>query len=263
MESYPGDYWYVSNGGDTVCGFYMIGLPSQLVELEFMEFDIDCDHGGLLAVVDGWETQMQYFPGEYDSPLPMEERYKTYCGKNTPSKTILASQNVALLQFRIPKAGQGFRLFARFLKNPEPCNVMSLFGEGTYTLRNYGSRSNCSVSFLYPETIQLVEVDVGMTSEVAAPFRETGVVAKCKKRGMSDYLEVRGGQGLDPLLMGLVTDVCGLDSTAGSVTHRVGCSHTVVRLVSGGSYYNSVTFTYRTLSPAEMTPAVFTGCLLN
>ena len=50
MGSIPGEYRYESTGGDTVCGFYLIGLPNQLVEIEFVDFDISCKDGGLLAV---------------------------------------------------------------------------------------------------------------------------------------------------------------------------------------------------------------------
>ncbi len=50
MESFSGDYWYASPGSDVVCGLYLIGLSDQLVGISFLEFDIDCKGGGLLAV---------------------------------------------------------------------------------------------------------------------------------------------------------------------------------------------------------------------
>ena len=50
MESLPGEYWYESAGGSTVCGFYLIGLADQVIEIEFLDFDISCEDGGLLAV---------------------------------------------------------------------------------------------------------------------------------------------------------------------------------------------------------------------
>ncbi len=50
MESLPGEYVYKSKGDEDVCGMYIIGLPHQLIEINFDYFDIACDSGGLLAV---------------------------------------------------------------------------------------------------------------------------------------------------------------------------------------------------------------------
>lgn len=71
----------------------------------------------LLQVVDGWEAQGQFFPSEFDTSVVMEERYKTYCGDSLPSGTFISSQNVALIQFRIPTPGQGFAVAINFIKN--------------------------------------------------------------------------------------------------------------------------------------------------
>ena len=70
-------------------------------------------------MVDGWETEGQFFPSDQDHRLPMEERYQTYCGQDKPGMLFLASQNAALLQFRIPVRGQGFRVLVHFIENPE------------------------------------------------------------------------------------------------------------------------------------------------
>ena len=72
----------------------------------------------LLQVVDGWETQGQFFPSDDDHPLPFEMRYRTYCGNNAPT-VFVSSQNVALVQYRIPVKGQGFRVNIKLLNNEE------------------------------------------------------------------------------------------------------------------------------------------------
>ena len=68
-----------------------------------------------LQFVDGWEAQGQFFPSEFDSPMTMDQRYLTYCGDHKPKRVIMASQNVALLQFRVPHKGHGFRFSLKFV----------------------------------------------------------------------------------------------------------------------------------------------------
>ena len=50
MESFPGEYYYISPGNFEVCGFYLIGFHDQRIKVDFLDFDIDCSKGGLLAV---------------------------------------------------------------------------------------------------------------------------------------------------------------------------------------------------------------------
>lgn len=38
---------------------------------------------------------------------------------------------------------------------------------------------------------------------------------QCKKLGSEDYVEVRGGDGLDPSMMSVAEDFCGMDSVPG------------------------------------------------
>ncbi|UYV60578.1 CRHBP [Cordylochernes scorpioides] len=59
---------------------------------------------------------------------------------------------------------------------------------------------------------------------------------------MRDYVEIRGGSGLDPARMALAEDFCGTDSIPGKNALEVSCSNTAIRLVSSGDYENSVTF---------------------
>ena len=50
MQSMPGELSYTSQGSEDVCGLYLIGLPNQVIEIEFLDFNVRCDTGGLLAV---------------------------------------------------------------------------------------------------------------------------------------------------------------------------------------------------------------------
>lgn len=50
MESQPGELQYVSDGTTDVCGLYLIGQPDQVVEIAFLEFNVKCETGGIIAV---------------------------------------------------------------------------------------------------------------------------------------------------------------------------------------------------------------------
>ena len=50
MQTTPGELTYTSEGSEEVCGLYLIGMPDQIVEIEFLDFNVRCDTGGLLAV---------------------------------------------------------------------------------------------------------------------------------------------------------------------------------------------------------------------
>lgn len=50
MESQSGELQYVSDGNTEVCGLYLIGAPEQIVEIAFLDFDVKCSNGGVVAV---------------------------------------------------------------------------------------------------------------------------------------------------------------------------------------------------------------------
>lgn len=58
MESFPGQLSYVSDGTQDTCGLYLISEPDQLIEVTFVDFDVKCETGGLLAVS---EILQQFF----------------------------------------------------------------------------------------------------------------------------------------------------------------------------------------------------------
>lgn len=199
----------------------------------------------IVSAVDGWEMNQEFFPSPVDHELSLEERYKTYCGIHRPSKVYVASQNVALIQHLIPVAGQGFKVKVKFVNTPQPCNVVSSTDSGIYTLKNYGSRRNCSVSIIYPELVELASVDVGVTSKEKVVVADFGITNKCMTSNGADYVEIMGGNSFELTPEERREVVCGMKSNTGAVDTVVGCQHTVVRLVSSGKFYNTATFSYR------------------
>nr|XP_042908800.1 corticotropin-releasing factor-binding protein [Parasteatoda tepidariorum] len=264
VKSEEGVYLYSSPGLTQVCGFYVIADPHHTVHFTFHEFKISCEKGGLLSVVDGWELNGQFFPGIEDHPKASENRFTEYCGvENRPWKTLETSQNIGLLEFRIPVKEEGFIVAVEFRPNPKPCNAVLQQPSGVYTLRNYGEKVNCTMSIIFPETFHILASSVGhqsMPKTGRTMDVETGIVKKCKNRGLEDYVEVRGGDGLDPGMMTVAEDFCGLDSLPGRSSVDVACGNSAVRLVSSGMFENSVTVSFNLLmdwgSPSLVCPTL-------
>lgn len=138
------------------------------------------------------------------------------------------------------------------------CNVLIQVPHGSYTIQNFGRKINCSVSILFPSTLTLTHLNVvvkdGSNSSTEQEIREDekGAILQrqCSSRGLDDYVEIRGGHDLDPMFMATYNDYCGIfpdvvqDSNATARQPRVdvGCGNTVMRLVSSGTQYNSVSF---------------------
>ena len=91
--------------------------PSQVIEFQFLDFDVSCFNGGLLSVIDGWELNGQFFPSEKDHMLTREERYTEFCGDKVPYTKFVTEQNVGLIEFRIPRKNEGFRVKVIFHDN--------------------------------------------------------------------------------------------------------------------------------------------------
>lgn len=123
VKTEEGTYSFTSTGSAIdICGLYVISEPDHVVEFEFDDFDVSCPGGGLLSVVDGWELNGQFFPGTQDHPIPRHQRYHEFCGAAKPWKAFRMSQNVGLLEFRIPARGEGFTVRVRFHENPKRKN---------------------------------------------------------------------------------------------------------------------------------------------
>ncbi|XP_064472012.1 corticotropin-releasing factor-binding protein-like [Ornithodoros turicata] len=248
QKSREGEYTFVSTGSDNVCALYVSADPDYVIELQILRFDISCTKGGLLTVFDGWEHSGQFFPSPEDHPKPMDQRFAEYCGPIKPRKPFATSQNVGAILYRVPTRGNYFSVLVTFRRNPKRCNVFlnPLSTSPVYTIRNYGRRVNCSAVFIYPMNLRILATSIGTQGVGASPSSEleTGLITKCEKRGMTDFAEFMGGNGLDTATMLTVGDVCGLDSTASSKAIQIPCGTTAVRLVASGRYEDSLTFGY-------------------
>lgn len=239
----PGSFIYTSKT-DTqeVCGIYFLAEPNQKVEISFITYDIPCESHALISVVDGWELNGELFPSETDHRLSLKQRNDEFCGKSMEmKKTFLSSQNVAVIRYRIPKPAKGFTILARFIKNPRPCNVLATSLSEPFTLRNYGRRINCTYIALYPGTVQIIALGVGVSHLFGSAYTtETGTLRKCDETNSHDQVVIGGGYSLDTSKVQIIDSVCGIDSKP-DYRELVGYSVTSVRLISSGFFENSVT----------------------
>nr|CAH7717882.1 unnamed protein product [Callosobruchus chinensis] len=225
MSSEEGDYFHKATGADgTVCGAYIFTEPDQNIEIYINYMNVPCENGGLVVVVDGWELNGEFFPSPEDHPRPMRTRLTELCGQKKIKKVFVSSQNVALIQYRMPARGSSFSFYVRFIKNPNPCNIL-FQTDDVYTLRNYGRKSNCSLSTLFPATVTVAALDVGLVPvgglstgprRAAIIELETGIVHKCQTRGLEDYVQIGGSAGLDNNNLMVADTVCGLASKPGN-----------------------------------------------
>lgn len=51
--------------------------------------------------------------------MSREERFMEYCGEKKPEREFRMSQNVGLIEFRIPIQNEGFKVNVTFHKNSE------------------------------------------------------------------------------------------------------------------------------------------------
>uniref|UniRef100_A0A2P2I7J3 Corticotropin-releasing factor-binding protein-like n=2 Tax=Hirondellea gigas TaxID=1518452 RepID=A0A2P2I7J3_9CRUS len=239
-----GGYYHKSVGDPTVCGVYLASGPSQRVQITLDYLDIDCKSGGLISFLDGWELNGEVFPPTAD--VPMEGRVEELCGRHR-RKVFVSSSNAASLLYTLPRRGDVFKFSVKFIKHPTPCNILVNGDSGVFTLRNHGTRINCSLAAVFPASISLLQLSVGVPAirgiRRAAPnrFIETGVMHRCSKRGLEDEVVVGGSLGLDVSNMVVEDDICGLDSNPRGRPSSVLCEVSVVRLISSGNTENSVT----------------------
>ncbi|XP_054009739.1 corticotropin-releasing factor-binding protein isoform X2 [Hylaeus anthracinus] len=239
----PGSFVYTSKTNDEeVCGVYFLAGPDQNVEINFVNFEVPCEHHGLISVVDGWELNGEVFPSEMDHRLPLTQRNSEFCGKSLRGKrTFVSSQNVAVIRYRIPAPGKGFTVYARFVRNPRPCNVLAASLSEPFTLRNYGRRINCTYVALYPGTVEIIALGVGVTNLLGSiRTTETGTLRKCDETSPHDQVVIGGSDGLDTTKVQIVDSVCGMNSKS-DYSELVEYSVTSVRLISSGFFENSVT----------------------
>ena len=68
---------------------------------------------------DGWELNGNVFPGGEDHHLSLEDRSHPICSGHGSQHKFVSSQNAALVSFKIPTAGQGFKLRVTYRPNPD------------------------------------------------------------------------------------------------------------------------------------------------
>ena len=72
-----------------------------------------------LQMFDGWELNGNVFPGGEDHHLSLEDRSHPICSGHGSQHKFVSSQNAALVSFKIPTAGQGFKLRVTYRPNPD------------------------------------------------------------------------------------------------------------------------------------------------
>ncbi|XP_020811227.1 corticotropin-releasing factor-binding protein isoform X2 [Drosophila serrata] len=236
----PGDRADVQEvASPEVCGLYVIGEPDTIVEITMKHYDANCETGALMAFVDGWELNGEYFPGIKDHHRPLEERVYEFCNnyrqwpRVSNKKFFRSSQNAALLQYRIPTRGS-FVANVRFHKITQPCNVLVQDVAAMYKMTNFGQARNCTISALFPAVVSLASLRIGGKS----------VRAQQKCQIPSDRLEIGGSAGLDSLGMDQASAVCGASSEPGP-EQAIFCGVSTVRLVSSGRYQNQAALVLR------------------
>lgn len=252
MTGTEGEFVHVSAGSDDVCGLYVIGDVNSVVEVQIHDFDIGCQDGGMMAVVDGWELQGELFPSPDDVEGGLHAQYRTYCGRRSPPAVFTASQNAALIQFRVPTPGQGFRATVRFLRNPQPCNILVPIDTSGFTLKNYGYARNCTAHVVFPVTVRLLSSDVRVAPRSGRMRRVPGLSTHCLGTSGPDHVTLMYGLGLDTALMAPRMIFCGRRAYPAPEGVTLGCSNSAVRLESSGVYYNSVTVAVEMPSDVEL-----------
>ncbi|XP_035919758.1 corticotropin-releasing factor-binding protein [Anopheles stephensi] len=240
----------------SVCGVYFVANPDQTIEVTMKQVNVECRTGGLMAFVDGWELNGQYFPGERDHEKPLELRVQEFCAEQTggpwPVKTgsaasnawvFRSSQNAALVQYRIPERGS-FVLSARFHHNPKPCNIMAEGLAPYYMLRNYGQRRNCTLTALFPAVVSVIALEVGEINES---------VRYCERVRVDDKLEIGGSVGLDPSYqLTRASTICGRSRGRMDLDQTILCGTTSVRLISSGRFTNQAMVTMRMADESDL-----------
>ncbi|XP_007903572.1 corticotropin-releasing factor-binding protein [Callorhinchus milii] len=244
MLSLDGQFTFTADRPQLNCATFFISSPDEIITIEYNYVNIDCQGGDFLKVFDGWILRGEKFPSTIDHLLPLAERYIDFCDGSGTKTVFRSSQNVAMLFFRIHMPGNGFSLTVTKLINPFPCNVISQTPDGRFTMVIPHQKRNCSFSIIYPVEIKLSDLSLGHFNNLHLKIP----ITSCS--GATDFIELLGGNKLDPSRMYPVADIC--YSFSGPAQMKVGCDNTVVRMVSSGKYINRLTFEYRQLSPREL-----------
>ncbi|XP_054843290.1 corticotropin-releasing factor-binding protein [Eublepharis macularius] len=244
MLSIEGQFTFTAEQPQLHCATFFIGEPEEFITVDFDFVSIDCHAGDFLKVFDGWILKGEKFPSSLDHPLPTSERYIDFCDGDHVRSTIKSSQNVAMIFFRIHDPGNGFTLTIKKKTNLFPCNVISQTPAGRFTMVIPHQHRNCSFSIIYPVVIKISDLMLGHLNglHIKKPPARCG--------GTGDFVELLGGNGLDPSRMFPLADLC--HSFHGPAQMKIGCDNTVLRMVSSGQHINRVTFEYHQLEQREL-----------
>merc|ERR1712141_649289 len=123
------------------------------------------------------EMNGHIFPSEDDHKNGLNDRVAEMCKETFPTKHILrlrSTQNVALIQYRIPVDSQGFVFRVSFETNDDPCNILMVEEKRLFTMTNGGKARNCSVTSVFsPPNLKLIQFQIGQ------PLLNTGVISPC------------------------------------------------------------------------------------
>ncbi|KAF4016984.1 hypothetical protein G4228_009299 [Cervus hanglu yarkandensis] len=244
MLSLQGQFTFTADRPQLHCATFFIAEPEEFITIRYDLVSIDCQRGDILQVFDGWILKGEKFPSSQDHPLPTTERYIDFCESGLSRRSIRSSQNVAMIFFRIHEPGNGFTITMTTDPNLFPCNIISQTPNGRFTLVVPHLHRNCSFSIIYPVAIKISDLTLGHLNGLQLKKSSAGC------GGIGDFVELLGGTGLDPSKMVLLADLC--YPLRGPAQMKVGCDHTVVRMVSSGKHINRVTFEYRQLEPYEL-----------
>ncbi|KAJ6669802.1 hypothetical protein lerEdw1_000351 [Lerista edwardsae] len=244
MLSIEGQFTFTAEQPLLHCATFFIGDPEELITIDFNFVNIDCQAGDFLKVFDGWILKGEKFPSSLDHPLPTSERYIDFCEGDNIRSTIRSSQNVAMIFFRIHAPGNGFTLSIKKKTNLFPCNVISQTPAGRFTMVIPHQHRNCSFSIIYPVVIKISDLKLGHLNGLYLKKPSAGC------GGVGDFVELLGGNGLDPSKMFPLADLC--HSFHGPAQMKIGCDNTVLRMVSSGKHINRVTFEYHQLDQNEL-----------
>jgi len=251
MSNAKEETWYFrSKGDEETCGLYIVGEPSTMIEVTILELDVECSNG-LVMVFDGWELNGNVFPSPLDHEQPLEDRSTTHCNQQKSQQVFVSGQNAALVSYKIPSPGQGFKVQIKAVNNPDPCNILMSDLFGYFTLQNQGKARNCSLTtLLFPANFALLALDVGEPHR--AKRGQDSVQTQCSEHGWVDYIELGGSTELESDHLLTSETICGYKSQPIEKGLTVLCGSSTVRLVSSGTFHNSVSVYVKAASDEDL-----------
>jgi len=152
-------------GSPEPCGIYIAGYFNETIIVDVSRVDVTRDNNGVVAFFDGWEMNGYMFPSLHDHQHALNQRVVEMTKETFPTNRVLrlrSSQNVALIQYRIPRNSQGFIFRVSYATNDDPCNVLMLEEKRLFTMSNNGHARNCTVTSVFtPPNLKLKYFQIG------------------------------------------------------------------------------------------------------